>query len=77
MFSCQNLSSSMEAAMTIKAILSITFKFLSSLLGYYFASVIVLALTIPGADKYQIIFLAWIAGAIVAFYSHRNLLIDS
>ena len=63
--------------MTLKAILSITAKFLSTLIGYYFATVIVLALAVPGIDKYQIICFSWVAGMIIAFYSHRNLVADS
>ena len=63
--------------MTIKAILSITAKFLSTLIGYYFLTVVVLAIAFPGVDKYQIISFSWIAGLIIAFYSHRNLVADS
>ena len=63
--------------MTLKAILFITARFLSTLIGYYFATVVVLALAFPGVDKYQVITLSWIAGVIVAFYAHRNLLAEN
>lgn len=59
--------------MDIKTILSITARFLSTLLGYYFATVIVLALAVPGMGKYQIIFFSLLAGLTISFYGNRSL----
>jgi len=60
--------------MTLKMLLAASAKFLFRLIGYYFATLIVLALLFPEVDKYQIIFFSWLSGACMAIYSQRIVL---
>ncbi|PLY02437.1 MAG: hypothetical protein C0624_08530 [Desulfuromonas sp.] len=60
--------------MTLKMLLAASARFLSRLIGYYFATLVVLALLFPEIDKYQIIFFSWLSGALMAVYSQRLVL---
>jgi len=56
--------------MTLKMLVAASARFLFRLIGFYFATLIVLALLFPQIDKYQIICFSWLSGGLVAIFSH-------
>ncbi len=46
-------------------------RFLLRLVGFYFATLVVLALVVPEMGKYQIICFAWLSGTLVALADRR------
>jgi len=59
--------------MTLNMFLALLGRFMLKLVGYYFATLVVLAILFPGIDKFQIIFFSWFAAALVVILTQKKL----
>jgi len=59
--------------MNLHTLIKVGGRFMLHLVGFYFATLVVLALLVPEMGKYQIICLSWLAGMLVALAQRRDL----